>query len=71
MNGGKWLAYEQAEREGRINQAEAIGRGGDPPEASEPARYPILWRLSVESLMELAGAGNRTVAEMVEVAAHR
>ena len=68
MSAGRWLAYEQFERDREGTTSEAIGKGGDPLN-TVPSRYPILWRLSTQSLVDLADAAHESVAELIERAA--
>ena len=72
MSAGRWLAYEQFEREGRTSNGPTRAEGGDPtklPQSEQPSRYPILWRLSTRSLVDLADAAHESVAELIERAA--
>lgn len=77
MQGGRWLAKQAMEllqaREGAAGQGTTHAEGGDPavhaPQA--PFCYPMLWRLSAASLVDLASAGGLSVQELIEHGARR
>lgn len=71
MSAGRWLARDRSEfREGSTTPglpAEEVIQ----PLYSGPSRYPIMWRLSIESLAALAASAGETVSELIERAACR
>jgi hypothetical protein len=77
MTGARWLARQyqdlMQDREGLANDSAASARGGDPatPSAPPPSRYPLVWRLSWDSLDALCQVAGWSRSELSSHAARR